>query len=455
MPLSRRGFVKAVSSSAAAVTLARAQAAPQPRAGHGRRPSFVFILCDDLGYGDLACFGHPAIRTPNLDRLAGEGMRLTSCYAAAPVCSPSRAGAMTGRTPMRCRIPDWIPWDSDVHLKTAEISVARLLKGVGYATAHVGKWHLNGKFNRPEQPMPDAHGFDHYFATQNNAHPSHRNPDNFVRNGEPVGPLEGYSSTLIVDEAIRFVQEETNRPFMLFVWLHATHEPIATADEFVRMYAHEADPERATYMGNVTQMDFEVGRLLHVLDEMGRRDDTMVMFTSDNGPETLKRYRGAERSHGSPGPLRGMKLHLYEGGIRVPGIIRYPGSVNPEQVCDEPVINTDILPTYCALAGAKVPADRAIDGASLVPVFRGRPVKRTLPLYWRYDKAFGGPKVAMRQGDWKVLARGDLTGVELYNLAEDIGETTDLAQKAPKRLKAMTETLREIHEDVDKDPVSL
>ncbi len=454
MDLTRRAFLRAMSTTTAVATVTRPTPERQAEAAEGRRPNLVYFLCDDLGYGDLACYGHPVIQTPNLDRMAADGTKLTDCYAAAPVCSPARAGVVTGRTPMRCRIPDWIPADADVYLSTNETSVAKLLKGVGYTTCHVGKWHLNGKFNQPEQPMPDAHGFDHYFATQNNAHPSHHNPDNFVRNGEPVGPLEGYSSALIVEEGIQWLRGVQDGPFMLFVWFHSPHEPVATDAEFVRLYAEEPDETKAAYYGNVSQLDHEVGRLLATLDELGLSGTTMVMFTSDNGPETLRRYRGAGYSHGSPGPLRGMKLHMYEGGIRVPGIIRWPGMIKPGQTWREPVNGTDVLPTYCELAGADLPTDRAIDGASMAPLLRGKPIRRDRPLYWRYDRALGGPKVAMRQGDWKILADGDLTQFELYNLRDDLGEATDLAATKPRRLKRMVEALRGIHEDVASDPVS-
>ena len=156
-----------------------------------RSPNFLVILCDDLGYGDLGCYGHPTIKTPHLDRLAAQGMRLTSCYSSAPVCSPSRVGLLTGRTPSRVGVYDWIPGNHPMHMGRNEITVAQLLKQGGYDTAHTGKWHCNGKFNSPEQPQPGDHGFDHWFSTQNNASPSHENPKNFVRNGEPVGPLEG------------------------------------------------------------------------------------------------------------------------------------------------------------------------------------------------------------------------------------------------------------------------
>jgi len=177
-----------------------------------------------------------------------------------------------------------------------------------------------------------------------------------------------------------------------------------------------------------------------------------VMFTSDNGPETLKRYRGAHRSFGSPGPLRGMKLHMYEGGIRVPGIIRWPGKVQPGTVSSEPVNGTDVLPTLCALAGATVPKDRPIDGTSILPILRGQKLRRRLPLYWRYDRAISKPfTVAMRQGDWKILADEEMTKFELYNLSEDIAEQNNLADKRPDRLEAMKRILITLHNQIDKE----
>ena len=176
------------------------------------RPNFVVILCDDLGYGDLACYGHPHIKTPHLDKLATQGMRLTSCYAAAPVCSPSRAGMLTGRTPNRSGVYNWIPGNHVMHLRKDEVTVAAMLKNSGYDTAHVGKWHCNGKFNSPAQPQPGDHGFNHWFATQNNAAPSHKNPRNFVRNGKSVGPMEGYACQLVVDEGVDWLRNGRDKP---------------------------------------------------------------------------------------------------------------------------------------------------------------------------------------------------------------------------------------------------
>ena len=447
----RREFLKFVGLGAASLALPGCAAGPTPvaRKPSGSRPNIVIVLCDDLGYGDLSCFGHPQIRTPNLDRLAAEGMKLTDCYAAAPVCSPSRAGILTGRTPYRCGIYDWIPAGSPMHLTSKELTVATLLKNSGYATCHSGKWHCNGKFNSPEQPQPGDHGFEHWFSTQNNAAPSHQNPKNFVRNGEPAGPLEGYSSTLIVQEAIDWLstKRDRSRPFFLFVCFHAPHEPIATAPQFIDMYKGE---EKGIYYGNVTQMDYELGRLMKTLDDMKLRDSTFVMFTSDNGPETLNRYRGSQRSFGSPGPLRGMKLHIYEGGIRVPGIIRWPGKAKPRSVCHEPVNGTDILPSLCEMAGIEVPTGRPIDGTSLLPLLKGKGLNRKVPLYWRYDKALSKPfTVAMRQGDYKIISDNQLARFELYNLQADIGEKNNLASMEPERLVAMRKTLARLHARIE------
>jgi arylsulfatase A len=444
MTPTRRQFLKSAAvASLGAVSNACAGVSTAPP----KRPNFVVMLCDDLGYGDLGCFGHPIIETPCLDRLAGEGLRLTDCYAAAPVCSPSRAGMLTGRNPYRCNIPDWIPEGSPIHLQRNEVTVAALLRDAGYQTGHTGKWHCSGTMDG-SQPTPGDHGFEHWFSTQNNAHPTHHNPVNFVRNGEPAGPLEGYSSAIIVDEAIRFLDTTGTDPFLLFVWFHTPHEPVATPPEFQQRYAEEPDDTKRIYYGNVTQMDFEVGRLMDALDARGMRDDTFVLFTSDNGPETLNRYRGAGRSHGSPGPLRGMKLHLHEGGIRVPGMARWPGHIEAGRTSAEPVNGTDVLPTLCALAGVEAPRDRPVDGADFSPILRGKTVRRERPLYWRYDRALSDAKVAMREGEWKILADGSLGSVELYNLRQDLSESRNLATTELERSARMTEALRVIHEEI-------
>ncbi len=458
LPMRRREFL----TLAAGMTAA---AAPRPA------PNFVIVLCDDLGYGDLGCYGSTRIRTPHLDRFAAEGVRFTDCYSAAPVCSPARAAMLTGLIPDRTGVYNWIPEGSRMHLGRNYVTFAQLLRRAGYATCHAGKWHCNGRFNSPEQPQPSDHGFDHWFSTQNNAAPSHADPVNFVRNGAPVGPLKGNSSTLIVNEAIEWLKRlPAGKPFCLFVCFHAPHEPVAADEEFLRFYRGMTKPGEALYCASVTQMDHEFGRLVRYLDESGHGGDTLVFFTSDNGPETPNRYKGAWRSWGSAGPLRGMKLDVYEGGIRVPGLLRWPGRTRAGQVISEPISGVDVLPTLCAAAGLAAPGD--LDGVSILPALQGKPLRRNRPLYWHYYNALSRPKAALRAGSWKILGIPDratprpsggafnaaedmryikeahLAEFELYDLAADPAERNDLAAREPNRKRALAEQLVAVYREI-------
>ncbi len=429
------------------------------------KPNIVLVLCDDLGYGDLACYGSKIVKSPNLDQFAREGLRLTSCYAGHANCSPSRAALMTGRTPMRAGIRSAIPLESPMHLRRGEVTVAWLLKDAGYATAHVGKWHLNGKFNQPEQPQPGDHGFDYWFSTQNNALPNHRNPVNFVRNGKPVGKLEGFSAHLVVDEAIRWLDagRDKSKPFFLYTCFHEPHEPIATDAKYSRLYPSD-DPSYSAYYGNITQMDDAFGRLMRALDERGLRQNTLVWFTSDNGPAITPMH-----PHGSAGPFRDKKGSLWEGGIRVPGIVRWPGKTKPGSVSNEPVCGVDFLPTACAIAGIEPPRDRKLDGVSVLPVFDGGRVARATPLYWQFNLSVGEPKVAMRHGDWKLLASfgppgprrldideqserevktAELAKFFLHHLGRDIGETNELSATEPAKLAELRDLLETKYREV-------
>lgn len=436
-------------------------------------PNFLIVLCDDLGYGDLACYGDPVLKTPNVDRFAAESLKLTSCYAAAANCSPARTGLMTGRTPYRVGIHDWIPMLSPMHVKREEITIATLLRDAGYDTCHSGKWHLNGRFNLPGQPQPGDHGFNHWFSTQNNALPDHRNPDNFVRNGVPAGQLEGFSADLVAGEAIHWLEDLRDRsaPFFLYVCFHEPHEPIASAPEYTEIYRDIAKGNESCmqHHGNITQMDAAFGELMKAVDDLGLRKDTFVFFTSDNGPAITGRH-----PHGSSGPLRDKKGSLYEGGIRVPGIVRWPGHTKAGTVDDAPVCGVDVLPTLCEIAGIEKPAGRKLDGASFVPAISGGSIERSTPLYWHYLRAHNPEaKVAMRDGPWKIIAgldqnqllqgagitkeqmtmlkTAELKGFQLYNLEDDIGESNDLAAAQPERLAALEKRLiakyREVREE--------
>ena len=234
------------------------------------RPNIIVMLCDDLGRGDLSCYGHEIISTPNLDGLAAGGIRFTDCYSAAPVCSSARAGLFTGRNPNRAGIYDWIG-GGPVHLRRTEVTLPRLLQQAGYATMLSGKWHLNGRFNKPNvQPTPGDHGFDYWFATSNNANPNHRNPRNFVRNGEPVGPTKGHSSSVVVSEVLDWLdhRDSKEKPFATFLTFHEPHAPIASpADLVKKLKKFETIPGQADYWANVEQVDRAVGELLAGLAE--------------------------------------------------------------------------------------------------------------------------------------------------------------------------------------------
>jgi arylsulfatase A len=444
-------------------------------------PNIVVILCDDLGYGDLSCYGHPNIKTPNLDGLAAGGIRLSSCYSAAPVCSPSRAGLITGRSPNRAGIYDWIPEARDeredcrdlVHLRSTETTIPALLKKAGYQTCLAGKWHCNAKFNSPEQAQPSDFGFDWWFATQNNALPNHENPVNFVRNGEDVGPMQGFSCQLVAQEAIDWLgRADMEKPFYLQVCFHEPHERVASPMEIVRRYeAVSKNHDEAQYFANVANVDSAVGKLMDRIVDLGEEANTLVIFTSDNGPETLNRYATATRSYGSPGVLKGMKLWTHEAGFRVPGIIYWPGRVEAGIVSDIPVSSLDFLPTFCSLAGVDVKKPD-LDGVDISAIFDQRPVIRTKPLLWCYYNALNDHYVAMRDGDWKILAKiktegnalsrfsnlysGNASPVKaavlddhlLYKISEDPSEGKELSGMYPEVFSRMKETLEDQYADL-------
>jgi arylsulfatase A len=402
-----------------------------------RPPNIILFLADDLGYGDLGCYGHPVIKTPNLDAFARQGVRLTQAYAASAVCSPSRSALLTGRTPHRNGVYTWIAENSEVHLRTSEITLPQLLRGAGYATCHSGKWHLNGRFNLPGQPQPGDHGYDWWLATQNNAAPTHENPSNFVRNGQAVGRLEGYSAPLVAREAITWLREKRDpaKPFFLAVWTHEPHYPIKSDPAFKALYPDLNDDVQREHHANVTQLDHAFGELMRALDEQKLADSTFVFFTSDNGPEG----DGIKTpGRGSSGGLRGRKRDLHEGGIRVPGLVRWPGRIPAGTTSDVPVIGSDMFPTMLALGGARVPSDRVIDGVNVLAVLEGQAtrVERPQPLFWRLLMA-PNAKVAMRVDDWKILADAGLTEFELYDLKRDPQEKTDLKEKEPARFNAL------------------
>lgn len=411
--------------------------------------NMILFLADDLGYGDLGCFGHPIIKSPNLDTFAKQGVRLTQCYSGSAVCSPSRSALLTGRTPHRNGVYTWIAEGAEVHLRTSENTLPELLKGAGYTTCHSGKWHLNGLFNDPAQPQPNDHGYDWWMATQNNAGPSHENPNNFARNGQPVGQMQGYSAPLVVSEAISWLKEkrDATKPFFLAVWTHEPHYPIKSDPKFKALYPDLADDIQREHHANVTQMDHAFGMLMKSLDEQKLTDSTFVFFTSDNGPEGdgIK-----SPGRGSSGGLRGRKRDMHEGGIRVPGLARWPGRIQAGTTCEVPIVGSDVFPTMLGIAEVKAPADRTLDGVNVLPALEGKVTRldRPQPLFWRLHMA-PNMKIAMRVDDWKILADETLTEFELYNLKTDEKETTDLKEKEPERFAAMKTQLIQHNASID------
>ena len=404
-------------------------------------PNFIIFLTDDQGWGDLGCYGHPIIQSPNLDKFATEGIRFTQCYSACGVCSPSRSSILTGRTPYRNGVWRWIPSGHEVHLRTSEITIAELLKQKGYATCHAGKWHLNGHFNSDRHPQPDDHGYDHWLATQNNASPHHMNPKNYVRNGEAVGQMKGPSAVLAAQEAVDWLKDrdDKSQPFFITVWTHEPHLPIESAPEFMEPYKDLEDENLRQHHGNITQLDHAFGNLMRAIDDLDLRENTCVFYTSDNGPEG----RGTTgRTRGSTGGLRGRKRSDFEGGIRVPGLMRFPAYFKEKGIqagseSDIPVIGSDIFTTICALTDTPLPTDRTIDGANMLPALEGKKVKREQPLYWRTHIAPAECRVALRVEDWKIVANDDLTEFLLFNMKDDWKETTDLSGKLPEKFEEM------------------
>ena len=364
-----------------------------------KRPNIVVLLADDLGWKDVGCYGGP-VKTPTLDRLAAEGVRFTDFYAGAAVCGPSRAVLLTGRHHARTGIYGNVIFESfqKPHLLEREITLPEVLKMHGYATAHFGKWHLGMPTRDVKKPTPAEHGFDYWFGMNSGANPSHKDPVNFLRNGEPVGKIEGYSCQILVDEAITWLDEhrDPDAPFLLNLWFHEPHDPIAAPESIVSQYGDLLD-QAAVYSGTIDNTDRAISRLLDKLKEVDSLENTLVFYTSDNGS-----YRD-----GRNGNLRGRKASNFEGGIRVPGIFYWPGTIKGGHVEHEPAGVVDLLPTICGLLGIDKPEGVHLDGSDISPLLtsRGNEFVRHQPLYWHLPSA--NPSLAIRDGNYSMVAYRD------------------------------------------------
>ena len=428
------------------------------------RPNVVILLADDLGFKDVGIYGGP-VKTPAIDGLAARGMRFSDFYSGCAVCSPSRATLLTGRNHIRTGVYSWIDDKSQrSHLRTSEVTLAEVLKQAGYATAHLGKWHLGLPTPERKKPTPADHGFDYWFATWNNASPSHRDPDNFLRNGKPVGKIEGYSCQIVVDEAITWLDRHRakDRPFFLNVWFHEPHAPIAAPDDIVSAYGPVKDAG-AIYSGTIDNTDRAIVRLLAKLKEVAPPEDTLIVYASDNGSYRQDRV----------GNLRGTKGTNWEGGIRVPGIVSWPGVVPAGRVEKTPAGLVDLLPTICGLLRIAPPAGVPLDGSDLSPLLRpenGRTFTRHQALFWHLQKA--RPIVAMRDGRWSLTAdpdfelstenmfreawipaikSGGYRNWQLFDLESDPGQKTNLADMKPEIAERLKKELLKINASIMAD----
>jgi arylsulfatase A-like enzyme len=450
MRSSHRTFVRVAVLGTASAALASAQAASTGAAHRRavRRPNIVLILADDLGYGDLGSYGQKRIRTPHLDRIAREGVRFTQFYAGSPVCAPSRASLMTGLHQGHAPIRGNAGRNGErVPLRTEDLTVAEVLKGAGYRTGAIGKWGLG---EPGTSGVPNRQGFDYWFGYLNQRHAHDYYPDRLWRNEEWVEVPNGYSHDLFTAEAVEFVRREREAPFFLYLAYsipHANNELTRETGNGMEVpddapYTHERwSPQQRNYAAMVTRLDRDVGKLLALLAELDLDRDTAVFFTSDNGPQAVSEGGYDAVLFDSNGPLRGLKRDLYEGGIRVPLLVRWPGRLDAGRRIEAAGANWDFLPTAAAIVGVEAPG--GIDGVSMLPALLGEDGPQDRPLYWEFSE--GGFIQAARRGRWKAIRRGLEGPVELYDLDADVGETRDLFREHPLVVAEMTGLLRREH----------
>lgn len=434
-----------------------------PRCSYAKSPSpnFILIMCDDLGYGDLQCYNPESkIESPHINRMAEQGVRFTRFYSAAPVCSPTRGSCLTGRHPFRYGIYS----ANTGHLPQEEITVPELLRPLGYHCGHFGKWHLGtltktikdanrgGPRGVKHFSTPSMHGFDESFVTESKV-PTFdpmRSPLDASRNGwdaltsdtpstfygtrfwnhqleEVKENLEGDTSRVVMDRVLPFIEKaaEAEKPFFATIWFHAPHLPVVSDPKYAKQYENSSSYFK-NYFGCISSMDNQVGRLRDFLKTLKVEEDTILLFCSDNGPEG-----STEKAPGSAHTLRGRKRSLYEGGIRVPGILIWPNHTE-KQIVDTPAVTSDILPTILDLLGIKYTSPRPLDGISLLPILRGETKLRGNPIGFQSAK-----QIAWQEDKFKLYSADQGNTWELYNLLDDPTETLDLSATNPQQLNQM------------------
>ena len=434
-------------------------AIPSPAPAREAPPNVVILLADDLGYGDLGAYGHPTMATPNLDRMAREGLKLTSFYSGEPTCTPTRAALLTGRYPNRSGLYRVLFPEDTVGIPESEVTLAEALSGRGYRSMAIGKWHLG--YRSPF--FPTENGFDSYYGllySNDMIPPRTKTPLRLYRDARML-PEEVDQSLLTeqyTEEATKLIRAAGDRPFLLYLAYTMPHTPLHVSERFA------GRSRRGLYGDAVETIDWSVGEILRALDEAGLAKDTLVVFTSDNGPALGKREEG-----GSAGPLRGGKATTYEGGMRVPCILRWPGRIAAGQVRSEPASVLDLLPTLAELAGAELPPGPPLDGASIVPLLEGKPYQPAGPFYYH----FAGILEAVRDGKWKLREavprenwleqvssilkltngssrtftaseiRGITPATELFDLEADPGERIDVAKDHPEIVERLRRMMQE------------
>jgi arylsulfatase A-like enzyme len=477
MALDRRAFLGSVGAATAAMMFPSCRPVRRP-------PNFVFLLIDDLGWVDTGTYGSTFYETPNVDALASSGMRFTAAYAASPVCSPTRASILTGQHPARLDITDWIggsqrgmllPAEYAHQLPLAAVTIAEALGQAGYVSGFVGKWHLGD-----DPYLPQQQGFALNVAGHGAGQPASYFYPYRDRDGRSTrwdvpdlaGGSDGeYLTDRLTDEALRFLEARQNDPFLLYLAHYAVHTPIESKQELTERYRAKleslpplASPavveehgraftrqvqDNPAYAGMIQSVDESVGRVLEKLDDLGIADDTIVIFMSDNGG--LSTLAGTHNAPTTNVPLRAGKGWLYEGGIREPLLVRWPGIVEQGSVCSVPVTSSDFFPTMLEMAGLPLQPGLHRDGVSLVPLLSQRGVLDRDALYWHFPHYHGSgsrPSGAVRVGDYKLIEWFEDGAVELYDLATDLGETTDLSERMPEWAAALKARLTAWREEV-------
>jgi arylsulfatase A len=433
--MKRRDFLKATGVGVVSLTMSgRMEAGRKSSVQIPAKPNIVFILIDDMGWTDLACYGNRFHETPNIDTLASEGMKFTDAYAACPVCSPTRASIMAGQYPARVGITDFIPghWrpyeklivpENRLQLPLESVTIGEALKEKGYATCYIGKWHLGGKnFN------PDKQGFDEVVLGVKN------------QNDKQVS---GFT-----DKAIEFIEAKKNEPFFLYLSHHTVHIPLEAPQKLIEKYRKKPKPaggvNNPIYAAMVEHLDNNVGRIVKKLDELDLTRQTLFIFFSDNGGlyQPFGGYNGDKSPVSTNAPLRGEKGTLYEGGIREPLLVRWPGVVRPGTTCNVPVTSVDFYPTFLEIIGAKAPANQPLDGESILPLLKQTGTLGRDAIYWHYPHYHHSrPAGAIRQGKWKLIEFYEDGSLELYDLSKDIGEKNNLAGRMQQKVAQLQKNL--------------